>query len=84
VSSSIVETLRDFFGTNRMSLSATHATLGITRSFTHFSHAIAEIRRARVYGGIHFMSADAQAGRAGEAGRQVSTGALLPAGNLMH
>ena len=26
----------------------------------------AEIRRARVYGGIHFMSADAQAGRAGK------------------
>ena len=60
LSSSIVETLRDFFGTNRMSFSATHATLGITRSFTHFSHAIGEIRHARVYGGIHFMTADAQ------------------------
>jgi hypothetical protein len=37
VSSSIVETLRDFFGTNRMSFTATHSTLGITRSFTRFS-----------------------------------------------
>jgi PAP2 superfamily len=61
VSSSIVETLRDFFGTNRISFSATHATLGITRSFTRFSEAIAEIRLARVYGGIHFMTADARA-----------------------
>ena len=60
VSNSFVRTLRDFFGTNRMSFSATHATLGITRSFTHFSHAITEIRLARVYGGIHFMTADAQ------------------------
>ena len=60
LSSSIVSTLQDFFGTNRMSFSATHATLGITRSFTHFSHAISEIRLARVYGGLHFMTADAQ------------------------
>ncbi len=61
MSSSIVETLKDFFGTNQMSFSATHATLGITRSFTHFSEAITEIRLARVYGGIHFMTADAEA-----------------------
>ena len=60
MSSSIVETLKDFFETNRMSFGATHATLGITRSFTHFSQAIAEIRLARVYGGIHFMTADSQ------------------------
>ena len=54
-------TLRDFFGTNRMAFSATHATLGITRSFTHFSHTLGEVRHARVYGGLHFMTADAQA-----------------------
>jgi hypothetical protein len=59
LSSSIVNTLRDFFGTNRMSFSATHATLGITRSFTRFKEAIGEIRHARVYGGLHFMTADA-------------------------
>jgi PAP2 superfamily len=66
VSSSIVETLKDFFGTNRMSFSATHATLGTTRSFTRFSQAIAEIRLARVYGGIHFMTADAQGAALGK------------------
>jgi hypothetical protein len=55
------ETLRDFFGTNRLSFSATHATLGITRHYTRVSQAIAEVRLARVYAGIHFMSADSQA-----------------------
>jgi PAP2 superfamily len=59
--SSFAETLQDFFGTNRMSFSATHATLGITRSYTTFSEAIGEVRLARVYAGIHFMTADAQA-----------------------
>jgi hypothetical protein len=61
LSSSVVNTLRDFFGTDRMSFSARHATLGISRSFTRFSEAIGEIRLARVYAGIHFMTADAQA-----------------------
>ena len=58
-----METLRDFFGTNQMSFSATRATspIGpITRHFTRFSQAINEVRHARVYGGIHFMTADAQ------------------------
>jgi hypothetical protein len=62
LSSSIVETLKDFFGTNVMSFSATRASspIGpITRSFTRFSQAIGEIRLARVYAGIHFMTADA-------------------------
>jgi hypothetical protein len=66
VSSSIVETLNDFFGTNQMSFSATHSTLPITRSFTRFSQAIAEIRLARVYGGIHFLTADAQGAALGK------------------
>ena len=59
-SSATVQTLRDFFGTNSMSFSATHATLGITRTYSRFSEAITEIRLARVYGGLHFMTADAQ------------------------
>lgn len=66
VSSSIVETLRDFFGTNQMSFSATHSTLGITRSFTEFSQAIEEIKLARVYAGIHFFTADAQGATLGK------------------
>jgi hypothetical protein len=59
-SGSIVATLQDFFGTDEMSFGATHATLGIHRTFTSFSDAIREIRKARVWGGLHFMSADSQ------------------------
>jgi hypothetical protein len=59
--SSFAQTLRDFFGTDQMSFSATHATLGITRHYTRFSQAIGEVRLARVYAGLHFMTADAQA-----------------------
>lgn len=78
--SAFVETLRDFFGTNRMSFSATHATLGITRSFTHLSHAVGEVRHARVYAGIHFMTADAQAVHLGrEVARWRDAHAFLPA-----
>jgi hypothetical protein len=64
-SSSIVRTLQDFFETNQMSFSATRTfppggPAPITRHYTRFSQAITEIRLARVYGGLHFMSADAQ------------------------
>jgi hypothetical protein len=37
----------------------------ITRTFTRFSEAINEIRLARVYSGIHFMTADAQGANLG-------------------
>jgi hypothetical protein len=66
VSSSIVESLRDFFGTDRAMFSATSATSGTTRSFTRFSQAIEEIIEARVYSGIHFRSADEQGARIGK------------------
>ena len=56
-----VRTLRDL-GTNSMSFSATHATLWITRTFSQFSEAMNEVRLERVYGGLHFMTADAQGG----------------------
>jgi len=70
-SSSAVATLQDFFGTNQMSFSATRTfpqpgPVPITRSFTRFSQAISEVRRARVYGGIHFMTADAQGASLGK------------------
>lgn len=68
VSWSFVETLQDFFGTNRMSFSATRASspIGpITRHFTRFSQAAHEVLWARVYGGIHFMTADLQGAKLG-------------------
>jgi PAP2 superfamily len=70
VSGSFVRTLQQFFGTNDMSFSATRAfpqpgPAPITRSFTRFGQAISEIRRARVFAGLHFWTADAQGARLG-------------------
>jgi hypothetical protein len=58
LTSGIVHAARDFLGTNRVSFDATHSTLGITRQFTHLSHALQEMRLARMYSGLHFMTAD--------------------------
>ena len=80
-----VQTLQDFFGTNQMSFGTTRATSpigSITRSFTHFSQAANEVRRARVYAGIHFMTADAQASDARSEGRRLAAGERLPADGL--
>jgi hypothetical protein len=67
---SIVETLKDFYGTNRMTFSATRSfpqpgPAPITRTFTRFSQAGREILRARVFGGLHFWTAEAQGARLG-------------------
>jgi hypothetical protein len=60
LSSSIVRTLRDFFGTNQAEFSAQSAVSGTVRGFSRFSEAIHEVINARVYSGIHFRIADAQ------------------------
>ena len=67
LSGSVVRTLQQFYGTNRMSFSATNtiAEPDITRSFSSFSQAIHEIRRARIWGGLHFWTPDAQGARLG-------------------
>lgn len=62
-SSSIVQTLKQFFGTDQMAFWAQNS-VG-RRDFDTFSEAIKEIRKARVYGGLHFMSADAQGANLG-------------------
>jgi hypothetical protein len=61
VTSAFVNTLQDFLGTDKVAFSGTHATLGITRSFTRLSDALEETRWARMYSGLHFMTADDQA-----------------------
>jgi PAP2 superfamily len=68
-SGSIVRTLQQFYGTNRMSFSATNTVAGpeITRSFSTFSQAIAEIRLARIWGGLHWWTPDAQGAQLGRA-----------------
>jgi PAP2 superfamily len=68
LSGSIVKTLQQFFGTDRVAWSDTNVG-GLTRSFTRFSDAIEEIVDARVWSGIHFRTADEQGERIG---RQVA------------
>lgn len=51
-------TLRFFFGRDDIAFSATSEVSGSTRRFGSFSQALAEVIEARVWGGIHFRSAD--------------------------
>jgi len=58
LSSSFVQTLQDFFGTDKIAFSDESNATHTTRSFARFSDAIQEIIDARVYVGIHFRHAD--------------------------
>ena len=60
VSGAIVHTLKNFFGTDKIPFSAFSNKSCTTRSFDRFSHALKEIIDARVWGGIHFRTADVQ------------------------
>jgi hypothetical protein len=60
VSGAIVRTLQDFFGTNKITFSASSNRTRTTRSFDRFSDALKEVIDARVWGGIHFRTADVQ------------------------
>ena len=53
-------TLANFFGTDKVSFSGFNTATGTTRSFTSFSQALKELIDARVWGGIHFRTADTQ------------------------
>lgn len=79
LTSAFVHTLRDLLGTNRVPFEATHATLGITRRFTHLSHALQEVRLARMYSGLHFMTANSAGVDLGRAvARWIGGNALRP------
>jgi hypothetical protein len=60
ISGAVVETLKDFFGTDKVSFSTFSSFSGSTREFDRFSEAIKEIIDARVWAGIHFRTADTQ------------------------
>jgi hypothetical protein len=60
-----MSTFAFFFGRNNIPFSATSADTGTTRSFESFSQAIAEAVDARVWGGIHFRTADTQGAKIG-------------------
>ena len=50
--------LREFFGTDRMTVTVTNPDANITRTFTSFSEIAKSVEDARVWAGIHFRSAD--------------------------
>ena len=62
----VMETvLRDFFGTDRMTLAVTNPDKKITRTFASFSEIAKSVEDARVWAGIHFRSADIDGTRMG-------------------
>jgi hypothetical protein len=61
------QTMRTFFGRDRIAFSAYSADSGTTRHYAGFTQAIDELMGARVWGGIHFRTADLQGRELGEA-----------------
>jgi hypothetical protein len=56
--SSIMTALTRFFGRDDIAFSAYSADSGSTRHFASFSAALAEVVEARIWGGVHYRSAD--------------------------
>ncbi|MEU1723030.1 phosphatase PAP2 family protein [Nonomuraea sp. NPDC005692] len=57
--------LAHFFGRDDIPFSGYSSDSGTTRSFRGFSHALAEVIEARVWGGIHTRTADVQGAKIG-------------------
>jgi hypothetical protein len=74
---SIMSALTFFFGRDNIAFSAFSVASGTTRHFDSFSQALGELINARVWGGVHFRSADIEV-TTGERGddrqREVTTG----------
>jgi hypothetical protein len=58
--------LQSFFGTDKIAFSATGPSSGTTRSFTSLSQALDEAVDSRVWGGIHWRTADVQGAQLGK------------------
>lgn len=58
---------RYFFGRDNIAFSGSSVDSGTTRHFTSFSQALTELIGARVWGGVHFRSADVDGAKLGEA-----------------
>ena len=56
--SAVMYAMRRFFGRDDLTFSASSADSGTTRTFHSFSQATAEVVEARIWGGVHFRSAD--------------------------
>jgi hypothetical protein len=67
VSSAAINALREFFGTDRIAFDLSSPRFpGQTRHFDRFSDVIDEIIEARIWGGIHFRTANVQGAELGE------------------
>jgi hypothetical protein len=64
-SGAAVGALQAFFGTDKIAFSATSPGTGTTRHFTRFSQALDENNDARVFGGMHFRTANMQGAQLG-------------------
>jgi hypothetical protein len=58
--SAFVNTLQNFFGTDKIAVSVFSGKSCTTRSFDRFSDILSEVIDARVWAGIHFRTADVQ------------------------
>ena len=69
MSSAILNTMREFFGTDKIGFDIVSTrfpgTPAQTRHFDSFSSALDEVINARVWGGIHFRTADVQGAELG-------------------
>ncbi|HSC93082.1 MAG TPA: vanadium-dependent haloperoxidase [Gaiellaceae bacterium] len=67
VSGSILTTARSFFGTDKVAFDVFSSRFpGQPRHFERFSQALQEVVDARVWGGIHFRTADVQGANIGK------------------
>jgi hypothetical protein len=61
LSGAVLHTFREFFGTDKVPFNMHSGRFpGQPRHFNRFSHALKEIIDARIWGGIHFRTADVQ------------------------
>ena len=69
VSSASVHTLQAFFGTDDLHFTADSNAAGLTtpvRTYDRFSDLLEEVKRARVYGGMHYRNSTEQGALLGE------------------
>jgi hypothetical protein len=58
ISTAIMRTLAQFFGTDKVAFELRNGPMGLSRHFERFAQAVDEVLDARVWGGIHFRTAD--------------------------
>ena len=81
VSGAVLRTFREFLGTDKIAFDIHSGRFpNQPRHFDRFSLALKEVVDARVWGGIHFRTADVQGAMMGKKVGVLAAEALLPAG----